>query len=198
MKKFLTALAAPLLLVSCSILQPIEDTTVHHLLNPGVPERTMTGSSPSVAIASPALPDYLDRQQLVSRAGHGELEMNPANLWAEPLKAGIARVTAANLGRLTNSLNIQPADRFIGMDYQTVLELRIDRFEPDANNTLVLKCTWKLQPVKGAVAPTRVFETVVPMGTAAVPVLATGPQIERIRAMDEALAQLAHQIAKSL
>jgi uncharacterized protein len=198
MKTFLAALAAPLLLLSCSILKPIKDTSVHHLLNPAVPERTITGSSPAVAVATPALPDYLNRQQLVSRSGHGELVMNPSHLWAEPLEAGIARVTAANLGRLTNSLNIQPVDRFISMDYQALLELRIDRFEPDAQNLLVLKCTWKLQPVKGGVAPTRAFETVVPIGTAAVPLRPTGSQTERIRAMDEALAQLARQIAKSL
>lgn len=198
MKTLLTLLAAPLLLVSCSILEPVEDTSVHHLLNPIVPERTVTGSSPAVAIAPPALPGYLDRQQLVSRTGVGEIQMNPSQLWAEPLDAGIARVTAANLGRLTNSLNIQPVDRFVSMDYQTLLELRIDRFEPDAGNVLILKCTWKLQPVQGGVASTRAFETTVPMGTAADPTPPTGPQTERIRAMDEALARLARQIAKSL
>lgn len=198
MKTALTILAVPLLLVSCSILQPVEDTAVHHLLNPAVPDRAVTGSSPAIAIASPALPDYLNRQQLVSRTSLGELRMNPSQLWAEPLDAGIARVTAANLGRLTNSLNIQPVDRFITTDYQTLLELRIDRFEPDADHTLVLKCTWKLQPVKGGLASTRAFETTVPMGSATAPVLPAGPQTERVRAMDEALARLARQIAKYL
>jgi uncharacterized lipoprotein YmbA len=193
MKSFLSALLLPLLLVSCTVLQPVEDKSVNYLLDPAVPERSITGASPAVAIASPALPGYLDRQQLVSRSGDGELLMNPNHLWGEPLDSGIARVTAANLGRLENSLNIQPVKSFVTLDYQSLLELRITRFEPDASGNVVLECTWKLQPVNGPVATTRAFTTRVPL--TADPL---GSQTGRVQAMNEALARLARQIAKSL
>jgi uncharacterized lipoprotein YmbA len=193
MKSFLSALLLPFLLVSCTVLQPVEDKSVNYLLDSAVPERPITGASPSVAIASPALPGYLDRQQLVSRSAGGELLMNPNHLWGEPLDSGIARVTAANLGRLENSLNIQPVKSFVTLDYQSLLELRITRFEPDASGNVVLECTWKLQPVNGPVATTRAFTTRVPL--AADPL---GSQTGRVQAMNEALARLARQIAKSL
>jgi uncharacterized lipoprotein YmbA len=193
MKSFLSALLLPFLFGSCTVLQPVEDKSVNYLLDSAVPERSITGASPAVAIASPSLPGYLDRQQLVSRSAGGELMMNPNHLWGEPLDSGIARVTAANLGRLKNSLNIQPVKSFVTLDYQSLLELRITRFEPDASGNVVLECTWKLQPVNGPVATTRAFTTRVPL--AADPL---GSQTGRVQAMNEALARLARQIAKSL
>lgn len=201
MKKLVSLFILPFLLASCSVLEPVEDFSVLHLLNPTVPERQVTGSSPRIALSSPSLPGYLDRQQLVSRTGVGELEMNPNHLWAEPLEAGISRVTATNLSRLTNSLNIQPVDNFVTLDYESLLEIRIERFEPDPQNNLILRATWKLQPVDGPVAQTRLFTTSVPIPIVPEEVRATteaGPMAGRIQAMDVALARLARQIAGSL
>lgn len=198
MKKFLLpALLLPLLIASCGgILQPVEDTSVHHLLDPIVPDRKINGSSPSVAIAAPSLPSYLDRQQLVSRTGTGELQMNTYHLWGESLDSGISRVTSLNLSRLKNSLNIQPVKNFVTLDYQTLLELRISRFEPDAFGNIIFDATWKLQPVEGPIARTHSFSTVVPI--LGPPVSPTAPQTGRISAMNEALARLAREIARSL
>lgn len=189
------ALLPVLLAVSCGVLKPVKDASVNHVLDAVVPERAVTGSSPAVAIARPSLPGYLDRQQLVSRGADGRIMMNSDQLWAEPLDAGISRVTAINLGRLANSLNIQPVETFITMDYDRLLEIRVARFEPDAAGKLVLECTWKLQPVSGRVASPRNFRSVI-----AVPELrdSLGPQAERIAAMNEALARLAREIAREL
>lgn len=194
MKATITLLLS-ILTVSCSVLSPVEDTSVHHLLDPTIPERRVTGSSPAIAIAPPALPSYLDRQQLVTRTASGELQMNSYHLWGEPLDAGIARVTALNLSRLKNSLNIQPSKNFVSLDYQSLLEIRVARFEPDLSGNLILECTWKLQPVSGAVASTRSFATTVPLPE---PLQTTGPQTVRIQSMNEALARLAREIARSL
>ena len=188
-------LLLPVLLAACSVLKPVEDTSINHLLDPAVPGRNITGASPAIAVSRPSLPSYLDRQQLVSRTTTGELQMNSYHLWAEPLDASISRVTAANLARLTNSLNIQPVENFVTLDYQSLLEIRVSRFEPDATGEVVLDCTWKLQPVVGRVAPTRAFSTRV---TPAGPSVNTGPQTYRINAMNEALARLARDIARSM
>ncbi len=183
------------LLAACGVLQPVKDASVNHLLDPLVPERQVTGTSPAIAIARPGLPGYLDRQQLVSRSGGGAMQLNAEQLWAEPLDAGISRVTALNLGRLTNSLNIQPVETFVTMDYDWLLEIRVSRFEPDATGNLVLECTWKLQPVSGRVTNPRSFRTVIENNP---PLLPTGPQTARIAAMNEALARLAREIARNI
>ena len=192
MKTLLLALTAPLLLAACG-LAPVKDTSVNHLLDPTIPERQITGASPAIAISRPALPSYLDRQQLVSRSRSGG-EMNSYHLWAEPLDAAMSRVTAINLGRLMNSLNIQPVESFVTLDYQTLLEIRVSRFEPDSPGNLVLECTWKLQPVSGRVADTRSFLTHVPISPADTAQDLSG----RTAAMNEALARLAREIASAL
>lgn len=184
-----------LLTVSCGVLEPVKDTSDSHVLDPLVPGRSITGSHPSVAIARPSLPGYLDRQQLVTRTNDGRILMNRNQLWAEPLDTGISRVVAANLGRLENSLNIQPVESFITMDYGSLLEIRIARFEPDDSGTLVLECTWKLQPVKGPATNPRTYRTTVDPVS---PISATGPQQPRIQAMNEALARLSREISRSL
>jgi uncharacterized protein len=186
---------AALLLVSCGVLEPVKDTSDSHLLDPMVPARSITGSTPSVAIARPSLPGYLDRQQLVSRTDDGRVVMNRSHQWAEPLDAGISRVVAANLGRLENSLNIQSVESFITMDYESLLEIRVSRFEPDSSGSLVLECTWKLQPVNGPAVNPRPFRTVINSGG---PFSATGPQRARVEAMNEALARLAREISRPL
>jgi uncharacterized lipoprotein YmbA len=193
MKTLLLTLISPFLLVACG-LEPVKDTSVNHLLDPVIPGRQITGASPAIAISRPALPSYLDRQQLVSRSNGGKLEMNSYHLWAEPLDAAISRVTAVNLGRLMNSLNIQPVESFVSLDYQSLLEIRVSRFEPDSSGNLVLECTWKLQPVSGRVADTRSFLTQVLISSTD-----TSKDLsETTVAMNEALARLARKIASAL
>ncbi|MDB6004829.1 MAG: rane integrity-associated transporter subunit PqiC [Prosthecobacter sp.] len=183
------ALLLPLLLASCGVIKPVKDTSVNHLLDPIIPEHPITGATPAIAITRPALPSYLDRQQLVSRSADGEMQMNTNHIWAEPLDSAISRVTALNLGRLRNSLNIQPVENFVTMDYQTVLEIRVTRFELDTSHNLVLECTWKLQPVAGHLSLPHTFTTTIPVSP-------IDPGMKaRVAAMNEALARLARNIA---
>lgn len=196
MKTILLSLTLPLLVISCGVLEPVKDTSVHYLLDPGIPKVSISGTSPAIAVGRPSLPSYLDRQQLVSRSGAGQLQMNGYHLWAEPLDAAISRVTAINLGRLTRSLNVQPVENFVTPDYQTLLEMRVSRFEPDPSGMMEFECTWKLQPVAGQVATTHSFHASIPVVTAEAD--ATHDFSGRIVAMNEALARLAREINRSL
>lgn len=185
-------LCLPLGLLSCGTFKPVRDPASRHLLDPDVPYRAGHSSSPSVAIARPALPAYLDRQQLVTRDGTGAIRVLDENLWSEPLDSGIARVTAANLSRLTGSTSILPVGDFITLDYKSILELRVAQFDPEASGAMVLECTWRVQPVKGGDTNFRSFRTEVPV-TPTIP-----PMSGRISAMNEALERLARDIARSL
>lgn len=183
-------LPAMLLLVSgCRLLKPVKDSAVHHMLDPIIPDRALTSESPAIAVKRTSIPSYLDRLQLVSRSD-GTLVMGELDLWAEPLDAAISRVTASNLSRLTGSMNIEPVQNFTTLDYATLLELKVARFEPDAANQMVLQGTWKLQPVDGQVARTRFFLIQIP--------IPADPNTMRVRviAMNQALERLARQIVK--
>ena len=184
----LTALL--LCLCGCSTFQPVKDTAVHHLLTPLVPDQPLSAAMPAIAVSRPALPDYLDRQQLVTRHD-GVLQISNVDLWAEPLDSGISRVLAGNLSRLTRSMNIQPVERFTTLDYTELLEVQITQFEPDATNTMLLKGTWRLQPVSGRESPNHFFHITLPMPSG------TSVMKDRVTAMNEALQQLASDIAKA-
>lgn len=190
--RLLLLLCLPFALLSCSTLKPVKDPASRHLLDPVVPYRAGSSSRPSLAIARPSLPSYLDRQQIVTRDGTGAIRIQDNNLWSEPLDSGIARVTAANLSRLTGSTSILPVGDFISLDYTGLLELRIAQFDPDATGSMILECTWRVQPVRGSDVAFRSFRTVVFIA----PTLP--PMSGRISAMNEALGRLARDIARSL
>lgn len=185
MKSYLL-LPGLLILTGCGVLTPVKDSAVHHALDPLVPDRPLTQSSPSMAINRPSIPGYLDRQQLVTRSG-GQLMISNVDLWGEPLDAAIARVTASNLSRLTGSTNIQPVENFITLDYTALLELRITRFEPNVSNQMILEGTWKLQPVKGGETRSHFYHITLAISPGATPTA-------RVNAMNQCLERLAHQI----
>ncbi len=186
MKSYLL-LPGLLILTCCGVLTPVKDSAVHHVLDPLVPDRALTTSSPSMAINRPSIPGYLDRQQLVTRSA-GQLMISSVDLWGEPLDAAIARVTASNLSRLTDSTSIQPVENFVTLDYTTLLELRITRFEPDVSNQMILEGTWKLQPVKGGETRSHFYRITVAISPGSPPITA------RVDAMNRCLEGLARQI----
>ena len=175
------------MLSACGVLQPVKDLAVRHMLDSLVAERTLTSSAPAIAIKRPSLPEYLDRQQLVTRKGD-ELVLSDLDLWAESLSAAVSRVMASNLSRLTGSMNIRPVENFTTIEYATLLELNLTQFEPDAANTLILHGTWKLQPVNGKEANSHFFRIEVPISSA------PDSMAGRVTAMNRALERLARQI----
>lgn len=187
-------LLLPLLLSACSILKPVDDDPVRHLLEPSVSARTPTAARPAIAIARPSLPPYLERSELITRTGDGKLKIHEKALWSEPLDAAIARVVAENLRRLTGSTNIQPASNFITRDYTHLVEIRIERFDPQPDGSLLLECTWKLQPIEGGDSTPKVYRTVVPVSALS----GSEDMSARITAMNEALAGLSRTVAKQL
>lgn len=179
-----------LMLPACGTFKPVKDLATHHLLEPLVPDRPLTAATPKWAINRPSIPVYLDRMPLVTRRD-GQLMISQLDLWGEPLDAGITRVMASNLSRLTGSSQIRPIGNFSTMDYSALLELNITEFEPDSSNNMVLQGTWKLQPVTGLETSSHSFRIAIAM-----PAL-PGDMKARVAAMNEALEQLARDVMKS-
>ena len=187
--RHLTCSLLLLALTGCSVLQPVKDTAIKHLLDALVPDRILHAMCPSIAIGRPTLPGYLDCNQLVTRS-NGTLKVSRHDLWGEPLDSGISRVMASNLSRLTGSMNIQPEESYTTLDYTTLLELKITQFEPDAANEMVLQGTWKLQPVTGKETSAHYFSLHIPVPAD------PSAMSARVTAMDQALELLARQIVR--
>lgn len=108
------------------------------------------GDGPSVQILSASLPELLDRPQLVLRRDDKRIVISEQQRWAEPLRSGIPRIVAADLGRLLNSARVvalpSGAPRF---DTDFRLTLHVQRLEAQVGQGVDLDLVWVLQSRQG-------------------------------------------------
>jgi len=86
---------------------------------------TAAAQGPVIGVGPITLPKYLDRPQIVTRAGYNQLALGEFDRWAEPLQDNVARVLAENLARLipTDHLLPQAWPRSATLDYQVTVEV---------------------------------------------------------------------------
>jgi uncharacterized protein len=110
---------------------------------------TSTSPGPAVGIGPVTLPKYLDRPQIVTRAGPYQLQLGEYDRWAEPLETNFARVLAENLSLLmpTDRVAIYPWPRGTPMDYQVSVE--VAHFTGQRGGESVLIATWTLSRGEG-------------------------------------------------
>lgn len=105
---------------------------------------------------------------------------------------GISRVIAANLSRLTGSINILPVQQFTTLDYTHLLELGILQFKNNTVGKMVLGGAWELQHVSGEKNAENAFHILVPLPEN------SSDSKSRVKAMNEALLCLAHEIMANM
>jgi len=95
-----------------------------------------------IGIGPVRLPEYLDRAQLVSRAGENLLHLDENNRWAEPLAENFARVLAENLSAMRGNgqVLVFPWPSARKVDRQVVVE--VVNFENDGSAAVLLKARW--------------------------------------------------------
>lgn len=108
------------------------------------------GTGPSVLLSSTSLPELLDRPQVVLRGADQRIILSEQQRWAEPLRSGISRIVAADLGRLLNSARVAAlpngAPHF---DADFRLTLHVQRLEAQVDRGVDLDLLWVLQPRQG-------------------------------------------------
>ena len=101
-------------------------------------------SSPTIGLGPIKLPEYLDRDEVVTRVGPNRLELSDKDRWAEPLNDNFRQVLAQDLTRAlgTHSIVFFPWVGTTHIDYQ----VRIDvyRFETDPNANAQLVAHWQV------------------------------------------------------
>ena len=111
---------------------------------------------PSLAIGPVDLPQYLDRPQMVSRAGDNRLLVDEFNRWGGALDQEITAVLAEVLSRRLGTQRIYSYPSRIApeVDYRVPLEIR--RFDGELGGDVVLEAAWSLVDDRtGAVLRTR-------------------------------------------
>jgi uncharacterized lipoprotein YmbA len=101
-----------------------------------------------IAIGPVRIPDYLDRPQIVTRAGKNELRLSEFDRWAGSLESDVTRVLVEDISGLL------PADRFSVIRWipyveghvptSCRVEVFVDRFEGTLGDSVLLKAQWEV------------------------------------------------------
>lgn len=138
-----TFLALTALLAACGRSTP----TNYYLLESRLtPVSADSLPSKSLRVAPVNVPEYLDRDGIVSRVGEStQLIVAQFHSWGEPLSHGVRRVTREVLTRpmLQSGVNVLPAGDESTADY--VLYLDIQRLDGNFDQKAVLDVRWTLR-----------------------------------------------------
>jgi len=97
----------------------------------------------TIGVGPLTFPDYLDRPQLVTRAGASEINLAPFANWAEPLKANVVRVMVENVSTITGTGAVYRFPWRVGHAPQFQLQMEIDRFDAAPREDAVLVVSWE-------------------------------------------------------
>ena len=115
-----------------------------YTLNATPVEAAPESANLSLALGPIDLPEYLERPQIVTRAGDNRLDVDEFNRWGGRLEEEIVRVLVVHLGRRLGTDRVYSYPSRIGADtdYRLVLEFR--RFDGVLGGEVVLEAAWSL------------------------------------------------------
>lgn len=180
----------PLLVASCSVLEPKPDNTRNYLLSP---ESVVAGAARdvSLAVGPITLPPYLDRAELVTRVRSHRVEILSNHRWAEPLDVNFTRVFTANLAAAVGTDRVVEFPWLVKpkVDYRVTVD--VERFETTSEGFAVLLARWSLsRGVDGELARSKRSSFEVPIDG--------GTTEDSVAALSRAVALLAEEIAKEI
>ena len=122
-------------------LNPLQNST--SITRDSSPEQRMI-----ISIGSVRIPDYLDRPQIVTRAGKNELKLSEFHRWAGSLESDVTRVLVEDISGLL------PPNRFSIVRWTPYLEgqvpasyrveVLVERFEGTLGDSVLLKAQWEV------------------------------------------------------
>jgi len=114
-----------------------------YALSAAIPPASAT-SRLSLALGPVALPEYLDRPQMVTRTGGNRLTVDEFNRWGGSLEEEISRVLALYLGRRLGAQHVYsyPSRIAADTDYRIAIEIR--SFDGTLGGEVHLDVAWSL------------------------------------------------------
>lgn len=131
-----------LLAAACAPVEPTRFYTLATAANPAPvakPERELV-----VGLGPVALPEYLNRPDLVTRSGETQMRLADLDKWAEPLEALLPRIMAEDLLVMLGAKDVilLPQRRDLALD--RIVEVDILRFDGDDAGHVVLDARWRV------------------------------------------------------
>jgi uncharacterized lipoprotein YmbA len=138
------ALVAALLGLGSCASTPSRFYILNTLPVPETAPATAAARGPVIGMGPITLPKYLDRPQILSRAGRNQVALGEFDRWAEPLQENVSRVLAENLALLipTDHVLLNPWPGSATLDYQVRVDVR--QFEGWLGGESTLLARWSV------------------------------------------------------
>ena len=137
-----------LLVSGCGSFSPRPDPSRFFTLTP-LPQAEETATKRaadsvgiSVGIGPIRFPEYLDRQEIVTRIGQNQIDVSENDRWAAPLEENFTRVLSQNLSALVPTQWINPYPWPIDKRPSYQVEIEVLRFEANAAGDVQLSARW--------------------------------------------------------
>jgi hypothetical protein len=142
MSRILALALAGLVAACASVSSPPEQDYTLSVEAPVQPLHAVP--SASIAVGAARVPDLYDKPQLVVRASENRVRVLEQHRWAEPLRAGIARVVAADLGRLLGTVHTTSYPRAEARDTGYRVALDVQRFDATVGQGADVDIAWHI------------------------------------------------------
>ena len=186
----LAALVACLLVAGCAATTPTRFYTLSSLTAP--PGEAAQGLPHlAIGVGPVTLPEYLNRPQIVTRAGSNRIVLADFESWAEPLDGLFARVLTENLSLLLGTDDVVPLPlrRSMRLDYD--VEVNVTRFDVDSDGHAVLDARWVVyRDVSGDLVRSARSTLVEPAST--------NDETAAVQALSQALGAMSREIADTI
>jgi hypothetical protein len=103
----------------------------------------------TIGVFPVAMPDYLDRPQIVTRASENEIKIDEFSRWAEPLKESFTRALVQNLSSLLNTVKVIKTTANTGVPMALQLVAEVVQFDGSLGGDAVLIVKWALFEADG-------------------------------------------------
>jgi uncharacterized lipoprotein YmbA len=102
------------------------------------------GEAFSLGVGPVKIPEYLNRAQIVTRAGPNRLDVNEFNRWGGSFATNLSSVVAQNLSVIlgTDDVFVFPADDSIDPRYRVILSIL--QFDGTLGDSVVLDARWTI------------------------------------------------------
>jgi len=133
----------------CSALAPVRDESRYYVLNPVAAADRERKEAPMpeliVGVGPVAIPQYLDRSEIVARAGAYQISPVPNARWGEPLQPNLARVLAEDLAVELGTGQVIVFPWFSAVQPACTVAVDVQRFEMQETGAVVLNARWTLR-----------------------------------------------------
>jgi len=115
-----------------------------YVLSPLPQSKVSAEEGKTVGVFPVAMPDYLDRPQIVTRVSENELKIDEFSRWAEPLKESFTRALVQNLSGLLDTAKVLKTTGSSGFPMALQVGVEVVQFDGVLGGDVVLNVRWGL------------------------------------------------------